>query len=181
MAEIVYSDQKTNFEKGRHYQNPAYFDGRFPAGTTHVYVLGHWPKVIDAAVEQEIPHTQLAKGAPISWRDGVAPIGKGQTLVEIEDTWRHFGNPRIIELAARIAQRDVANRKQAVRIIEDELERRVAADEHATPDNDEPDSPKDENQDTPDSPEDEDNDNQDEQQQEDEAPAKRSRRGNRRK
>lgn len=143
MAEIVYSAQRKNFEKGRHYQNPKYFDGRFPEGTTHVYVLGNWPKVIKAAEAAGINCTPLREGAPISWRDGVAPVNPDEKLVEIPDTWKHFGNARIIALAADIAKRDVANRKQAVRIIEDELDRRVKVDEHQTP-TDEIESPSDE-------------------------------------
>jgi len=139
MTELVFSTQKRGFEAGRHYQNPKYFDGRFPHGVSHIYVLGDWPKVVRAADEFGINCTQLKEGAPISWKDGVAPVGPGQKLVEIPDTWKQFGNPRIIQLAADIAQRDVANRKQAVRIIEDELDRRVAADEHLTPDTDDAD------------------------------------------
>lgn len=145
MTELVFSTQRRNFEKGRHYQNPAYFEGRFPQGTSHVYVLGDWPKVIDAAEEAGINYTQLVEGAPISWKDGVAPAEPGQGLVEIASTWRQFGNQRIIELATAIAQRDVANRKQAVRIIEDELDRRNPnSEEDETNSPDEVDSPSDE-------------------------------------
>lgn len=151
MSEIVFSTQRRNFEKGRHYQNPQYFDGRFPPGTKHVYVLGDWPKVIEAAEAQDINRTQLAPGAPISWRDGVAPVEPGKALVEIPDTWKHYGNPRIIELATEIAQRDVANRKQAVRIIEDELDRRAHIEgEEQTPedaDDEDPDNGELENED----------------------------------
>ena len=125
MTELVFSTQRRNFERGRHYQNPKFFDGRFPANTTHVYILGDWPVVSQAAYDQQIPCTVLKEGAPISWKDGIAPVDINKPLVEIPETWQKFGNPRVIALAAEIAGRDVANRKQATRIIEDELERRT--------------------------------------------------------
>lgn len=149
MTELVFSTQRRGFEKGRHYQNPKYFEGRFREGVTHVYVLGNWPKVVQAAEAFGIACTQLREGAPISWKDGIAPTDPSEKLVEIPKTWPQFGHPRLIALAAEIAKRDVANRKQAVRIIEDELDRRVKADEHQTPPillPDETESPSDEDQ-----------------------------------
>lgn len=131
MTEIVFSNQKRGFERGRHYSNPEYFDGRFRDGVTHVYVIGNWPKIVEAAEAKGLPCTQLREGAPISWRDGVAPVAPDQPLIEIPKTWGHFGATRLIELATSIAQRDVANRKQAVRIIEAELERRASEEEHS--------------------------------------------------
>ena len=189
MTELVFSTQRRGFEKGRHYQNPKYFDGRFRDGVSHVYVLGHWPKVVEAAERFGIACTQLREGAPISWKDGIAPSDPGEKLVEIPETWSKFGNPRIIALAAQIAKRDVANRKQAVRIIEDELDRRVKANEHQTPHTSLPDedhSPEDEETDEilntdkpeiPDSGETESDDEEDDAQEE--TPSRKSRRNRR--
>lgn len=124
--ELVYSTQKSGFEPGRHYQNPRYFDGRIPAGVSHVYILGEWPKVVEACEALELAHTVLPPGSPISWKDGVAPRDPEQKLVEIPATWQHFGQARLIAIAKSICGHDITKRKDAVRVIEDELERRQA-------------------------------------------------------
>lgn len=138
MRELVYSTQPRDFERGRHYENPRYF-AKLPNGLTHVYIIGNWPKVVEACEEAGVEYTVLREGAPISWRDGVAPVaseGRGE-YVEIEPTWKKFGAPRLIELAQQVAGRDdIKSRREAVQVIELELERRNQA-EMNSPDDDE--------------------------------------------
>jgi hypothetical protein len=124
-TELVYSDQSRGFEPGRHYENPRYFR-KVKEGVKHVYILGDWPKVAEAYEAAGVQVTQLKKGAPISWRDGLAPeASEGREYVEIPPTWRKYGAPRLIELAQSVAGRDdIRNRKEAERLIERELERR---------------------------------------------------------
>lgn len=43
--ELIYSAQKSNFEPGRVYQNPRFFDGVLAEGITSVVIVGDWPRV----------------------------------------------------------------------------------------------------------------------------------------
>ena len=139
--ELVYSAQRSGFEKGRHYENPRYFDGRVKKGVTHVYVLGDWPKVEEAYDEAGVNVTKLKEGAPISWLDGNAPEEPGQELVEITKQWKKWGWPRLRDTAEKISGREVPNKKAAYVIIERELERRADLDNMPERDEDEETSP----------------------------------------
>ncbi len=133
--ELIYSAQLNGFEKGRHYENPRYFRGNLTKGVSHVTVIGDYPDIVSAYEKAGVPVTVLKKGAKAAWKDGLAPVTQATAaLIDIPETWKKFGAPRVIELACQIAGRDdIANRKDATRIIEDELERR-ANDEVMSPD-----------------------------------------------
>lgn len=127
--ELVYSAQRSGFEKGRHYENPTFFDGRINRNATHVYVVGDWPKVEEAYNDAGVNVTKLKPGAPISWLDGNAPEEPGQELVEITKQWKKWGWPRLRETAEKISGREVESKKAAYIIIERELERRADLDQ----------------------------------------------------
>lgn len=135
--EIIYSAKLgEKFEPGRHYENPRYFtDKDFnPKGVTHVYVKGDWPDVVAAYEKHDIAVTVLPVDGKVAWKDGLAPSQVTQAaVIDIPDTWKKYGAPRVIELAQAIAGRDdITTRKDAVRVIEDELERRAQEEEDET-------------------------------------------------
>lgn len=51
--ELVYSTQNSDFDPEKRYRNPAHFD-RPEAGVTHAFVIGDWPKVVDAYEAQGV-------------------------------------------------------------------------------------------------------------------------------
>lgn len=68
MNEVIYSSQRTGFEKGRVYRNPRYFDK--PLGKPdRVIVVGDWPRVVAAyeaiGVPVDVLHTGRAVPPPI--------------------------------------------------------------------------------------------------------------------
>lgn len=60
--ELTYSAQSTDFDPGKRYRNPEYFD-RPEAGVTKVTVVGEWPVVVDAykAADVEVVVTKASK------------------------------------------------------------------------------------------------------------------------
>lgn len=130
--ELIYSAQLNGFEKGRHYENPRYFrKDELRKGVTHVTVMGDYPEIVEAYEALGVSVTVLPKGAKAAWKDGLAPVQVPQaSVVDIPATWKKWGAPRLIETAQEIAGRkDITNRRDAMRVIEDELERRAAAED----------------------------------------------------
>lgn len=134
--ELIYSAQLNGFEKGRHYENPKFYRGDVRKGVSHVTVMGDYPDIVRDYEEAGVSVTVLPKDAKPRWKDGLAPSQVPQaSVVDIPATWKKWGAPRLIETAQEIAGRkDITNRKDAVRVIEDELERREREEEDMSPD-----------------------------------------------
>lgn len=84
MSEIVYSAQKSGFEKGREYQNPRFFDGVLKPGATSAIVVGDWPKVTAAYEAAGIPVRQVKPGGKLP-----SPNSGGDDNVSREVTTDH--------------------------------------------------------------------------------------------
>lgn len=75
--EIIYSAQRRNFEPGRVYHNPKYFDGRISKHATSVLIIGDWPEVEEAYRAAEIPVRRYHSGRSLPEKQRPDPINPG--------------------------------------------------------------------------------------------------------
>lgn len=128
--ELVYSTQKTDFQKGRAYSNPRFFTGRPRAGVTRVIVVGNWPEVVAAYQRAGVP-VEVVKGPRMAGEDPTPapkkrPSEGPRSDAPIPEGWRDlpWGGKR--PLAQNFAEVPVINGEQADAVIAAEEARRAA-------------------------------------------------------
>lgn len=132
--EIIYSSQKSDFIRGRVYQNPRFFD-RVKPGVTSAIVVGDYPKVVAALERDGIPYQVLKTNEKIpspGEGDYIKPQrqtedddevnspsdGDDDAVTEIPDNFASFGMKRLREFVAFIdPHHDVANKREALKFI----------------------------------------------------------------
>jgi hypothetical protein len=126
--ELVYSQQTTDYEAGKRYANPRFFNGSVRAGITHVILVGDWPAVADAYRRAGVKVSTVAPGAPLSEAKSIgdapapeAPSGGGEidlTKVEIP-TEEELGEMDWSDLRTKVKELGgtVTNKAQAIEFI----------------------------------------------------------------
>lgn len=130
--EIIYSNQKSSFVKGRVYQNPRFFE-HVKEGTTSAIVMGDWPKVVAALKQAKIPYQVLKTNAKLpdpGHGDYTKPDDDDEVRSpgdddddaggadSIPDNFENFGLKKLRQFVALIdPDQDVANRREAIKFI----------------------------------------------------------------
>lgn len=123
MAEIVYSSQRTGFQKGRSYQNPRFFDGVIPRGTTSAVIVGDWPKVKVAYEKADIPVVVVDPGqrlpntvTHVEMKE--VPQDPDDYTVAIPENFHLLNASNLRDLVAKIdPEADVKNKREAIEFI----------------------------------------------------------------
>ena len=137
--ELVYSTQKTDFQKDRAYSNPRFFIGHARDGFDKVIVVGNWPEVV-AAYKKAGVEVEVVKGPKMAGEDPNPapkkhPSEGPRSDAPIPEGWRDLPWEEKRPLAQNFADQPVINGEQADVLIEAELARRAAgsgAQEHPT-------------------------------------------------
>jgi len=138
--ELIYSDQHTDYIKGRAYSNPQHFTTA-RAGVTKVLLVGDWPKVEEAyaAAGVEVEHVSAASvmADPAVTELPAAPAGSDpatRAAVHIPENWRDLkwtgkanAGLTLRSLASVLCDEPVLNKTMAIAAIEGELHRRAQA------------------------------------------------------
>ena len=138
--EIYYSQQSSDFIKGRAYGNPRFFSTP-RTDVSKVFLVGDWPKIRAAYEAMGVPVEQIGASeasakasAPPMIPTSVATVltADERAAVEIPDGWRELpwtrpaeeGGATLRGLSAKFAA-GVLNREQAFAAVEAELDRRA--------------------------------------------------------
>lgn len=135
MTEIVYSQTRHPLCEGRQRLNPRFFAG-VQEGASAVFVVGDFPKIVDAytaagvlvTVEGGALPPKPLPAAPAS----LTPVSDEPGTIAIPDDWRslpYTGKSHALtlrQLAALVSDEPVLTKVQAIAVIEAELERRAA-------------------------------------------------------
>lgn len=135
-AEIIYSQQSSDFIEGRAYANPKFFSTP-RSGVKKVFVVGEWPNIVEAyealGVEVESMDAGDASRAEAVATLYVAPTLEERAAVEIPDGWADLEWARkgdagvtLRALANQVSDAPVINKEQAAEAIQAELDRRAA-------------------------------------------------------
>lgn len=132
--EIYYSQQTSDFSKGKAYSNPRYFSTP-RAGATKVYIVGDWPNIAAAYKAAGVPVVLLTEDMqPVVPLEPPVPVQlekqKDYSGVEIPVGWREMpwvGVTSLRGLATKLTDSTVLNKSQAVAVILAELARREGA------------------------------------------------------
>jgi len=127
--ELVYSTQKTDFQKDRAYSNPRFFTGHARDGFDKVIVVGNWPEVV-AAYKKAGVEVEVVKGPKMAGEDPIPapkkhPSEGPRSDAPIPEGWRDLPWEEKRPLAQNFADQPVINGEQADQVIEAEEKRRA--------------------------------------------------------
>lgn len=127
--EVIYSQQSSDFLKGRAYANPRHFTTP-RVDVSKVFVVGDWPKVVEAYEALGVPVERL--DAEAAKQDVVLPEGLKPGLspedragVEIPENWAALKYPALRSLASKLSDAPIKNGVEAHAAIEAEVARRA--------------------------------------------------------
>jgi hypothetical protein len=137
--EIVYASGRTEWQKGRLFGNARLFH-KTVEGVEKVIVVGDWPKIVEAYRRLGIPVeivgvTGVLRSEPLAGTGEAIQIGKGEPpcapvmridagSVEIPEDFRTLKWPELRALGKQLSDTPAINSKEALAIIEAELDRR---------------------------------------------------------
>lgn len=129
--ELVYSTQRSGFEKGRAYSNPRFFSGTPRSGVTKVIVVGNFPNVVAAYERVGVP-VEVVKGPRMVGESAgpakmTAESSKANPDAEIPQAWSSLPWLEKRLLAQNFSKAPVINGAQADEVIRGELQRRTEA------------------------------------------------------
>lgn len=133
-GQVVFSTQRSDFEKGRSYANPKFFDGTIPGTVKSAIVVGEWPNLVKALQERKIPTQVVAMGEPLpgSVSDNVDAGGaNADTIVDdnavpIPAQYHQLPTPEVLKLAGELGL-TVDKRNDALKAISELKKKREAA------------------------------------------------------
>lgn len=128
--EIIYSTQRTGFEKTKAYANPRFFQ-YVDTRCTKAIVIGDWPNVVAAYEAKGIPVQNIEYGLPLKTKQQIIEQGGAlakpiaeSSIVEIPDDWSTLHWKKRKKLAESLTNQIVINGEEADFLIKSELGRR---------------------------------------------------------
>lgn len=124
--ELIYSQQSSDYVPGRAYSNPRFFSTP-RAGVSKVYVVGDWPKIVEAYEALGVPVERLdfaPQAAPVETLSAPKTAATDPSSVEIPEDWAKLHWKKARAIAVQLTDAPVINGAEAHAVIAAEVKRR---------------------------------------------------------